>query len=79
VALANQRLSRSEQVKRFTILPAEWTAESEELTPTLKLRRRVTHARYAAELEALYADTPQLPGRVVRAERQPPAHGLDAV
>jgi long-subunit acyl-CoA synthetase (AMP-forming) len=33
--------------------------ESEELTPTLKLRRRVIHARYAAELEALYADTSQ--------------------
>jgi long-chain acyl-CoA synthetase len=59
VEAANQRLSRSEQVKRFTILPAEWTAESEELTPTLKLRRRVVHAKYAAELEALYAATPQ--------------------
>jgi long-chain acyl-CoA synthetase len=59
VAAANQRLSQAEQVKRFTVLPAEWTAESQELTPTLKLRRRVLHARYAAELEALYAGTRQ--------------------
>jgi long-chain acyl-CoA synthetase len=50
----NQRLSRIEQVKRFMVLPAEWTAESEELTPTLKLKRRVIHAKYAGELEALY-------------------------
>jgi long-chain acyl-CoA synthetase len=56
VDAANQRLSRAEQVKRFKILPAEWTAESEELTPTLKLKRRVIHAKYAAELDALFAD-----------------------
>jgi long-chain acyl-CoA synthetase len=55
VDAANQRLSRIEQVKRFTVLPVEWTAESEELTPTLKLRRRVIHAKYAEELDALYA------------------------
>jgi long-chain acyl-CoA synthetase len=34
---ANARLSRPEQVKRWTLLPTEWTAESAELTPTLKL------------------------------------------
>jgi long-chain acyl-CoA synthetase len=57
VAAANQRLARVEQVKRFKILPAEWTAESEELTPTLKLRRRVIHGKYAPEIDALYAGT----------------------
>jgi long-subunit acyl-CoA synthetase (AMP-forming) len=50
----NQRLSRIEQVKRFEVLPVEWTAESEELTPTLKLRRRVIHAKYAERIQALY-------------------------
>jgi long-chain acyl-CoA synthetase len=57
VAAANQRLARVEQVKRFKILPAEWTAESEELTPTLKLKRRVIHGKYAPEIDTLYADT----------------------
>jgi long-chain acyl-CoA synthetase len=51
---ANQRLARVEQVKRFEILPVEWTAESEELTPTLKLRRRIIHAKYAERIDALY-------------------------
>jgi long-chain acyl-CoA synthetase len=54
VDAANQRLSRIEQVKRFEVLPVEWTAESEELTPTLKLRRRIVHAKYAERIHALY-------------------------
>ncbi|MFB4302832.1 AMP-dependent synthetase/ligase [Actinomadura sp. NTSP31] len=52
---ANARLARVQQVKKWRLLPAEWTAESEELTPTLKLRRRVVHGKYAAALDALYA------------------------
>ena len=52
---ANARLARVQQVKRWRLLPAEWTAESEELTPTLKLRRRVVHGKYAEALDALYA------------------------
>ena len=51
---ANQHLARIEQVKRFEVLPVEWTAESEELTPTLKLRRRIIHAKYAERIDALY-------------------------
>jgi long-chain acyl-CoA synthetase len=54
VDAVNQRLSRIEQVKRFEVLPVEWTAESEELTPTLKLRRRIIHAKYAEHIDALY-------------------------
>jgi long-chain acyl-CoA synthetase len=50
----NQRLSRIEQVKRYEVLPVEWTAESEELTPTLKLRRRIIHAKYADRIDSLY-------------------------
>ena len=55
---ANTHLSRAEQVKRVTILPAEWTAESEELTPTLKLRRRVILRKYAAAIDGMYAAEP---------------------
>jgi long-chain acyl-CoA synthetase len=56
VDAANDRLSRPEQVKRWRLLPAEWTAESAELTPTLKLKRRVVHDKYADVLADLYAD-----------------------
>jgi long-chain acyl-CoA synthetase len=55
VAAANQRLARVQQVKKWRLLPVEWTAESEELTPTLKLKRRVVHAKYADVIDALYA------------------------
>ncbi|GAB2886253.1 AMP-dependent synthetase/ligase [Nocardioides pacificus] len=55
VEKANERLSRPEQVKAFELLPVEWTAESEELTPTLKLKRRVVHQKYADVLERLYS------------------------
>lgn len=55
VASANARLSRPEQVKRFEVLATEWTAESEELTPTLKLKRRVVSAKYADVLDRLYS------------------------
>ncbi|HLN78529.1 MAG TPA: long-chain fatty acid--CoA ligase, partial [Nocardioidaceae bacterium] len=55
VDAANERLSRPEQVKKFELLPVEWTAESEELTPTLKLKRRVVHTKYSDVLERLYA------------------------
>ena len=54
VAAANERLARVQQVKRWRLLPVEWTAESEELTPTLKLKRRVVHAKYADIIDALY-------------------------
>ncbi len=55
ITAANARLARVQQVKRWRLLPGEWTAESEELTPTLKVRRRVVHAKYADVLDALYA------------------------
>ena len=55
VAAANARLARVQQVKYWRLLPVEWTAESEELTPTLKLKRRVVHAKYADIIDALYS------------------------
>ena len=54
VAAANQHLARVQQVKRWRLLPVEWTAESEELTPTLKLKRRVVHAKYSDDIDTLY-------------------------
>jgi long-chain acyl-CoA synthetase len=54
VAAANSRLARVQQVKYWALLPVEWTAESEELTPTLKLKRRVVHAKYADVIDGLY-------------------------
>ena len=55
---ANTHLSRVEQFKRFTILPAEWSPESEELTPTMKLKRRVINTKYSPQIEAMYDDHP---------------------
>jgi long-chain acyl-CoA synthetase len=55
VAEANQRLARVQQVKSWRLLPVEWTAESGELTPTLKLKRRVVHEKYADAIDTLYA------------------------
>ncbi|NPD05374.1 long-chain fatty acid--CoA ligase [Nocardioides sp. zg-1308] len=52
---ANERLSRPEQVKAWELLPDEWTAESEELTPTLKLKRRIVKTKYADVVEGLYS------------------------
>jgi long-chain acyl-CoA synthetase len=56
LTVANTHLSRVEQFKRFTILPGEWTPESEELTPTMKLKRRVIHSKYKPQIEAMYGD-----------------------
>jgi long-chain acyl-CoA synthetase len=54
VAAANQRLARVQQIKAWRLLPTEWTADSEELTPTLKLKRRIIHAKYADTIDSLY-------------------------
>jgi len=54
VDAANARLARPEQVKTFEVLPSSWTPESGELTPTLKLRRRVIVDRYGDSIDGLY-------------------------
>jgi long-chain acyl-CoA synthetase len=54
VSAANERLARVQQVKRWRLLPVEWTADTEELTPTLKLKRRIVHAKYADDIDGLY-------------------------
>ena len=50
----NADRSRYEQIKRFTVLPREFSLEEEEMTPTLKLRRKVILDHFAQELAALY-------------------------
>jgi long-chain acyl-CoA synthetase len=53
---ANRERSRFEQVKRFAILPRDFTMEAGEITPTLKLRRRAVQEHFADAIEALYAE-----------------------
>jgi long-chain acyl-CoA synthetase len=50
----NSERSRFEQIKRFTILPRDFSADHDEITPTLKLRRRVVQEHFADEIEQLY-------------------------
>jgi long-chain acyl-CoA synthetase len=51
---ANSHLARVEQVKRFKILPTDWLPDSDELTPTQKLKRKPIERKYSSEIEALY-------------------------
>jgi long-chain acyl-CoA synthetase len=55
VEAANSHLARPERVRRYTLLPAEWTTQSGELTPSMKRRRAVIIDRYAKEIEELYS------------------------
>jgi long-chain acyl-CoA synthetase len=54
VDAVNAERSRFEQIKRFTVLPREFTLEQDEITPTLKLRRKVVLEHFADEAAALY-------------------------
>jgi long-chain acyl-CoA synthetase len=56
VERANTKLARVEQIKKFKLLPAEWLPGGDELTPTMKLKRKPIAAKYAAEIEDLYAE-----------------------
>ncbi|HTL35411.1 MAG TPA: long-chain fatty acid--CoA ligase [Kofleriaceae bacterium] len=55
IAAANGHLSRVEQIKRYALLPSEWLPGGDELTPTMKLKRKAIAAKYAAQIDALYA------------------------
>ncbi|HEU5222944.1 MAG TPA: long-chain fatty acid--CoA ligase [Candidatus Lumbricidophila sp.] len=54
---ANERVSRAESIRKFTILPIEWTEASGHLTPKLSIKRNVIVADFANEIEAMYGDT----------------------
>ena len=55
VEAVNRTLARYEQVRRYAVLPGQLTVAGGELTPTMKLKRRVINEKYAAEIEALYS------------------------
>jgi long-chain acyl-CoA synthetase len=55
VQRGNERLARVEQIKAYAVLPTFWAPGGDELTPTLKLKRRVITKKYAETIEALYA------------------------
>ena len=51
---ANKAVSKAESIRKFTILPVDWTEEGGQLTPSMKLKRNVVMKEYAAEVDALY-------------------------
>jgi long-chain acyl-CoA synthetase len=51
---ANLRLARVEQIKKFTIVPGDWLPGGDELTPTIKLKRKPIAEKYADMIEAMY-------------------------
>jgi long-subunit acyl-CoA synthetase (AMP-forming) len=52
---ANAKLARVEQIKKFTIVRGDWLPGGDELTPTMKLKRKPIAEKYADEIEAMYA------------------------
>jgi len=54
VDAANERLARVEQIKKFAIVKGDWLPGGDELTPTMKLKRKLIAAKYAAEIEGMY-------------------------
>ena len=55
VDAANEQLARVEGIKRFKLLDDEWLPGGDELTPTMKLKRKPIHEKYATEIDELYA------------------------
>lgn len=51
----NARLHNQEQVKKFVILPLDWTVDSGEVTPTLKMKRKVVNQKFSEDIESMYA------------------------
>ena len=61
IGLINQKLAPYETIKKFVVLAREFTVEGGELTPTLKLRRKVIYEKYKDKIERLYLDGSQTP------------------
>lgn len=53
----NRDFGKWEQVKKFTLLSNEWTVEGGELTPTMKVKRKIIYERYAPHVEEMYKDS----------------------
>ncbi|MGH3757833.1 AMP-dependent synthetase/ligase [Actinophytocola sp.] len=58
VTAGNEKLARVEQLKRIRLLPTAWEPGGDELTPTMKLRRKPIVEKYAHEIDALFEETP---------------------
>src|SRR3954470_21729172 len=56
VAAANAKLARVEQIKRWHIVGGDWVPGGDELTPTMKLKRKPIGEKYASDIEALYSE-----------------------
>ncbi len=52
----NSKVARYQSIKKIEVLPVEFSVETGELTPTMKIKRNVVHEKYAAKIESLYAD-----------------------
>jgi long-chain acyl-CoA synthetase len=56
---ANKAVSKAEAIRKFTVLPEDWTEEGGQLTPSLKLKRSVVMKQYSDQVEGLYSGSPQ--------------------
>ena len=54
VSKVNKKFARVEQIKNFWLLDTQLSAEDEELTPTMKLKRKFVEAKYAQQIEKMY-------------------------
>lgn len=52
----NPNFSHIEQIKKFVLLPNEWTVDTKELTPTMKIKRKVIAEKYAKEIAGIYGE-----------------------
>lgn len=59
IGIKNQELARIEQIKKFVILEDQFRQDRDELTPTMKVKRRVVEQQYKDKIEAMYAPSPQ--------------------
>ena len=55
IAEANKLVSHAEAIKKYRILPVDFTEETGELTPTMKLKRGVVHESFASDIEQIYS------------------------
>jgi long-chain acyl-CoA synthetase len=53
---ANKAVSKAEAIRRFAVLPMDWTEEGGQLTPSLKLRRNIVMREFRREIQSLYED-----------------------
>jgi len=56
VAALNESLAHHEQIKKFELLETDFTIDGGELTPTMKVRRKVVEQKYKAQIDSMYAE-----------------------